>query len=125
MLKDADVMPTIAVKDLAAARRFYQDKLGLQATDSGEPGVLALRSGSSMLMVYESQYAGTNQATAATWSVGKEIDRIVQDLKARGVSFEHYDLPDTRLEGDIHVSGDMKVAWFKDPDGNILCLATH
>jgi hypothetical protein len=34
-------------------------------------------------------------------------------------------MPDTRLEGDIHVSGDMKVAWFKDPDGNILCLATH
>jgi hypothetical protein len=87
--------------------------------------VLALRSGDSMLMVYESQYAGTNQATAATWSVGQEIDNIVRDLKARGVSFEHYEMPDTRLEGDIHVSGDMKVAWFKDPDGNILCLATH
>lgn len=125
MLKDADVMPTIAVKDLAAARRFYEGKLGLQAADSGEPGVLALRSGSSMLMVYESQYAGTNQATAATWTVGKEIESIVKDLKARGVSFEHYEMPDTRLEGDIHVSGDMKVAWFKDPDGNILCLATH
>jgi catechol 2,3-dioxygenase-like lactoylglutathione lyase family enzyme len=125
MLKDANVMPTIAVKDLAAARRFYVDKLGLQATDSGEPGVLALRSGNSTLMVYESQYAGTNKATAATWSVGKEIEKIVQDLKASGVSFEHYDMPDTRLQGDIHVSGDMKVAWFKDPDGNILCLATH
>jgi catechol 2,3-dioxygenase-like lactoylglutathione lyase family enzyme len=125
MLKDANVMPTIAVKDLAVARRFYVDKLGLEATDSGEPSVLALRSGNSMLMVYESQYAGTNKATAATWSVGKEIEKIVQDLKASGVSFEHYDMPDTRLQGDIHVSGDMKVAWFKDPDGNILCLATH
>jgi catechol 2,3-dioxygenase-like lactoylglutathione lyase family enzyme len=125
MLKSANVMPTVAVKDLAAARQFYTGKLGLEATDSGEPGVLALRSGDSMLMVYESQYAGTNQATAATWSVGQEIDNIVRDLKARGVSFEHYEMPDTRLEGDIHVSGDMKVAWFKDPDGNILCLATH
>jgi catechol 2,3-dioxygenase-like lactoylglutathione lyase family enzyme len=125
MLKSANVMPTVAVKDLAAARQFYTGKLGLEATDSWEPGVLALRSGDSMLMVYESQYAGTNQATAATWSVGQEIDNIVRDLKARGVSFEHYEMPDTRLEGDIHVSGDMKVAWFKDPDGNILCLATH
>jgi catechol 2,3-dioxygenase-like lactoylglutathione lyase family enzyme len=125
MLKDANVMPTIAVKDLAVARRFYEDKLGLEATDSTEPGVLALRSGNSMLMVYESQYAGTNKATAATWTVGGEIEGIVQDLKTRGISFEHYDMPDTKLQGDIHVSGDMKVAWFKDPDGNILCLATH
>jgi extradiol dioxygenase family protein len=125
MLKDANVMPTIAVQDLAVARRFYEDKLGLEATDSGEPSVLALRCGNSMLMVYESQYAGTNKATAATWNVGKEIENIVRDLKTRGVSFEHYDMPDTKLQGDIHVSGDMKVAWFKDPDGNILCLATH
>lgn len=124
MLKDANVMATVAVKNLAVARPFYEGKLGLEATDGGEPGVLALRSGNSMLMVYESQYAGTNKATAATWTVGKEIEGLVQDLKARGVSFEHYDLPDTRLEGDIHVSGDMKVAWCKDPDGNILCLAS-
>lgn len=125
MLKNANVMPTIAVKDLAVARRFYEGTLGLEATDSGEPSVLALRSGNSMLMVYESQYAGTNKATAATWTVGKEIENVVQDLEARGVSFEHYDMPDTKLQGDIHVSGDMKVAWLKDPDGNILCLATH
>jgi catechol 2,3-dioxygenase-like lactoylglutathione lyase family enzyme len=123
MLKDANVMATVAVKDLAAARRFYVDKLGLAAADSGEPGVLELRSGSSTLMVYESQYAGTNKATAATWTVGKEIDGIVQALKAQGVSFEHYDMPGTTLQGDIHVSGDMKAAWFRDPDGNILCVA--
>jgi hypothetical protein len=44
-------------------------------------------------------------------------------LKAQGVSFEHYEMPGTTLQGDIHVSGDMKAAWFKDPDGNILCVA--
>src|SRR6185369_15301580 len=123
MLKDTNVVATVAVKDLAAARRFYVDKLGLAATDSAEPSVMGLRSGSSTLMVYESQYAGTNKATAATWSVGKEIEGIVQALKARGVSFEHYELPGAALQGDIHVAGDMKAAWFKDPDGNILCLA--
>jgi catechol 2,3-dioxygenase-like lactoylglutathione lyase family enzyme len=124
MLKNANVVATVAVKDLAAARPFYEGKLGLEVTDSGDPGVLGLRSGNSMLMVYESQYAGTNKATAATWTVGKEIEGLVRDLKAKGVSFEHYDLPGTALQGDLHVSGDMKAAWFKDPDGNILCLAS-
>jgi catechol 2,3-dioxygenase-like lactoylglutathione lyase family enzyme len=123
MLKDANVMATVAVKDLAAARRFYVDKLGLAPTDGGEPGVMALRSGGATLLVYESQYAGTNKATAATWTVGREIDGIVQALKAQGVPFEHYEMPGTTLQGDVHVAGDMKVAWFKDPDGNILCLA--
>lgn len=124
MLKDADVMATIAVKNLEAARRFYEGQLGLEVADGAEPGVLSLRSGGSTLLVYESQFAGTNQATAATWTVGKEIRDIVQALKARGVSFEHYNLPDTTVEGDIHVSGKMEVAWCKDPDGNILCLAS-
>jgi uncharacterized protein YqgV (UPF0045/DUF77 family) len=57
-----------------------------------------------------------------TWAVGDEIDRIVKTLKAKGVTFEHYDMPGTTLEGDIHVGHGMKVAWFKDPDGNILNL---
>jgi catechol 2,3-dioxygenase-like lactoylglutathione lyase family enzyme len=124
MLKDANVMATIAVKNLDTARRFYENQLGLEVAEGEEPGVLTLRSGGSVLLVYESQYAGTNKATAATWMVGKEVEAIVQALKARGVSFEHYNLPDTRVEGDIHVSGKMKVAWCKDPDGNILCLAS-
>ena len=52
-----------------------------------------------------------------------DLDAIVRDLrKAKGVTFEHYDLPDTRREGDVHVSGETRVAWFKDPDGNILSL---
>jgi hypothetical protein len=46
----------------------------------------------------------------------------VQTLKANGIEFEHYDIPNIRLEGDIHVDGKVKVAWFKDPDGNILNL---
>ena len=83
----------------------------------------AYRSGSSTLMVYESQFAGTNRATAATWLVGSELESLIQSLKAKGVKFEHYDLPDTRREGDIHVSGKVRVAWFKDPDGNILSIA--
>ena len=63
------------------------------------------QTGGSTLLVYESKFAGTNRATAATWFVGKDVDGIVRDLKAKGVSFEHYDMPDTRLEGDVHVVG--------------------
>ena len=122
MLKNINAMATIAVRDVKAAREFYQGKLGLAATDSGEPSVLALQSGASTIMIYQSQYAGTNKATSATWAVGEGIEGIVKSLKAQGVSFEHYDLPDTTRQGDVHVSGGRKVAWCKDPDGNILCL---
>ena len=50
---------------------------------------------------------------------GNDVDRIVQSLKAKGLKFEHYDMPNTTREGDIYVAGGMRIAWFKDPDGNI------
>jgi hypothetical protein len=74
--------------------------------------------------VYKSQYAGTNKATAVTWTVGEELDDIVRALKGKGVRFEHYDLPGMTRKGDVHVAGEMKAAWFKDPDGNILSLVS-
>ena|SRR5215212_2268131 len=122
MLKDAEAIATIAVRKIDVARRFYEETLGLEPA-GGEGDMRAYRSGSSTLMVYESQFAGTNRATAATWLVGTELESLIQSLKAKGVKFEHYDLPDTRREGDIHVSGKVRVAWFKDPDGNILSIA--
>ena len=76
-----------------------------------------------MLFVYRSQYAGTNKATAATW-IAEEVDALVRTLKSRGVAFEHYDFPNTTREGDVHVAGTMRVAWFKDPDGNIFSIVT-
>ena len=122
MLNASDVMATIAVKDIARARAFYEGKLGLQPAAPAEPGMAALRSGATTLLLYESQYAGTNQANAATWDVG-DIEAVVRALKERGVKFEHYNMPDTVLEGDLHVQGKRRVAWCKDPDGNILCIA--
>jgi catechol 2,3-dioxygenase-like lactoylglutathione lyase family enzyme len=122
MLGDKDAIATIAVKDVEVARKFYEGKLGLKPTGPQEPGTVTYRSGSSTIFVYESQYAGTNQATALTWVVGGDVDAIVQGLGAKGVKFEHYDLPDTTREGDIHVTGDLRLAWFKDPDGNVLAL---
>lgn len=122
MLKAKEVMATVAVRNLDTARAFYEGKLGLEPAPSKEEGVRGYKCGSATLLVYVSQYAGTNRATSATWIVGQDLERIVQDLKSKGLSFEHYDLPGTKREGDIHVAGGTRVAWFKDPDGNILSL---
>lgn len=119
MLADANAMATIAVKDLGVARKFYGDTLGLDLLPQGGPGVANFRSGSSTLVVYESKFAGTNQATAATWQVD-DAEAVVKDLAAKGVRFEHYELPGLTRQGDLHVSGSFRGAWFKDPDGNIL-----
>jgi catechol 2,3-dioxygenase-like lactoylglutathione lyase family enzyme len=124
MLNQSDAAATIAVKNLEAARHFYEDKLGLQPVGSEGDEVIVFKSGNSRINVYRSKYAGTNQATAVTFVVGDELEQIVQDLKAKGVAFEHYDMPGTTLRGDVHVAGDLKVAWFKDPDGNIVNLAS-
>jgi len=120
MLKDHDSSAILAVSDLARARAFYGDTLGLELADEGsEEGVLVYRTGATRLVVYQSQYAGTNRANAAVWGVGKDIDAIVSALEAKGAAFEHY--PDIgRLEGNVHVAGDAKLVWLKDPDGNIL-----
>ena len=120
MLADKDAMATIAVKDLAAAKKFYQQKLGFSSIGVDQAGVVTLRSGNSTIVVYESQLAGTHKATSATWGVGNEMDSIVRSLKKADVPFEHYDIPGLKREGDVHVAGEFKAAWFKDPDGNIL-----
>src|SRR5688572_3929501 len=122
MLGDYNAIATLGVKDIKRAKEFYEGKLGLQLTPDHEPGTATYQSGKTVLFVYESQYAGTNEATAATWDVSGELESIVNALKAKGVTFEHYDLPDTKREGDLHIAGGLKLAWFKDPDGNIHAL---
>jgi catechol 2,3-dioxygenase-like lactoylglutathione lyase family enzyme len=121
-LGSKDAIATIGVKDLARAKQFYEGTLGLRPVGANGPDteVQVYRTGNSRLMVYRSQYGGTNQATSATWGVGDQLEDVVQALKARGVTFEHYDMPGTTRKGDVHVFGDFKAAWFKDPEGNIL-----
>lgn len=122
MLNEKDAVATIAVKDVKVARTFYEGTLGLRHAGPDETGALTFMSGKSRIFVYESQYAGTNQATSATWVVGDELERIVETLRKKNVTFEHYDLPETTRQGDIHVAGGVRVAWLKDPDGNIIAL---
>lgn len=123
LLADHDAIVTLAVRDIDAAKKFYEGTLGLRPTPDQEEGTLSYQTATARVFVYPSQYAGTNQATAVTWIVD-DVDGLVKELKGKGVAFEHYpDLPDTKLEGDIHVSGLRRLAWFKDPDGNIHALA--
>ena len=125
MLANIDATAMLAVKDLERARDFYEDVLGLEAVGGMEGHLITYRSGASRVSVYVSDYAGTNQANALAWHV-RDVDGLVRALKAKGVTFEHYDLPGMRLEGDIHVAeeGGMRGAWFKDPDGNILHIVS-
>ena len=120
MLGNKDAAATIAVKNLEKAKKFYEDTLGLTQVGAEGEEVIIFKSGNSIVNVYQSQYAGTNKATAVTWVVGQDLEGVVQQLKAKGVAFEHYDMPGVTREGDVHVGGNMKVARFKDPDGNIL-----
>jgi catechol 2,3-dioxygenase-like lactoylglutathione lyase family enzyme len=119
-----DAMATIAVRDMNAARKFYEGTVGLKLVNDMMPEAVTFKSGSSKVLVYRSQYAGTNKATAVTWAVGGDLEKIVQGLKAKGVSFEHYDMPGVTRKGDVHVGGGPDAAWFKDPDGNILALVS-
>lgn len=127
MLSNMNAITSIGVKDISRARDFYEKKLGLSPVCSGEPmeEVQMLKCGNSLVELYQSEFAGTNKATAISWVVGDEITKEVDALKQKGINFEHYNFPYAKLEGDIHVMGNIKAAWFKDPDGNILCLANH
>jgi extradiol dioxygenase family protein len=120
MLKDHDSSAILPVGDLDRARDFYGNVLGLALDREGkEEGVLVYRTGATRLVVYRSEHAGTNRANAVVWGVGDDLDSIVAVLESKGAAFEHY--PDIgRLESNVHVAGDAKLVWLKDPDGNIL-----
>lgn len=122
MLKDRNSSAIVAVSDLTRARTFYEETLGLTLeSGSVEDGILSFRTGHTSLGVYASEFAGANKANAVSWEMKDDIVEVVDDLRSKGVTFEHY--PDLgTLNGDIHEYGEMKMVWFKDPDGNILHL---
>lgn len=124
MLGSIEALATLAVVDIERAKRFYEGKLGLKSLPGPEPSVLVLQTGATKMIVYPSEYAGTNRATAATWVV-KDVEATVKELRGRGITFEHYDFPGVKVQGDIHTVGKSKAAWFKDPDGNILAIVSE
>ena len=123
MLNDSRVDANIPASDLARAKDFYADKLGLSPTRELGGEVLMYRtSGGTAFQVYRTEYAGQAGHTIAQWHVD-DIEAEVHDLKAKGVTFEVYDMPGVTWDGEIAaMEGLGRAAWFKDSEGNIMCI---
>lgn len=124
MLNDAPIITTIPVSDVAAAREFYEKKVGLKPSADELPDGGAryeCGSGTGLILYPTTQNAGKSPATLAGWRVD-DIESVVADLKGRGVTFEEYDQPPIKTENGIATLGNLKAAWFKDQDGNILAV---
>lgn len=120
-LRDHSSSAIVAVSDYQKAKAFYRDTLKLELVGVIADQVMTFRTGATRLIVYVSGAAGSNRANAVVWGVGSKFDAVIDELKSGGVEFEHYGSnAGMHQDGDIHRSGDMKLAWFKDPDGNIL-----
>jgi extradiol dioxygenase family protein len=123
LLKDKPSSAIVAVSDLGRAREFYAETLGLEPDGGGEEDVLTFRTGATQLVVYQSEYAGTNKANAVVWNAGADFDSIAGQLQEQGVRFEEYPDLGMDISNGVHRSGEFKGVWFKDPDGNILHIA--
>lgn len=119
MLANTDITTLVAVNDLDEASDFYEAKLRLHKIQQ-EPGWIQYRTGTSDVIIYQSELAGSNKATTAAWTVD-DVETTMNDLKAAGVTtFQQYDnLPGATRDGDLHHTGPVTMAWFKDPSGNI------
>jgi predicted enzyme related to lactoylglutathione lyase len=123
MLSSSRVEANIPAGDLKRAREFYADVLGLTPTREMDGIQLSYRTdGGTSFNIYETQFAGQAGHTIAQLHVD-DIATEVRDLKSRGVTFEVYDLPGAQWDGEIaFLEGMGKAAWFKDSEGNILCI---
>lgn len=122
MLQSAPIYAYIPAKDIARARRFYEDKVGLRAKEETNGGVVYEFGGGTAAFLYLTPNAGTSQASQAFWSV-QDVDAEIQALKARGVQFERYDdMPGERSPQGAVTAGGAKAAWFRDSEGNIMAL---
>lgn len=122
MLSQLEAAAVLPAKDLKRAKSFYKDKLGLEPAEERE-GELRYRTpaGAAVLM-YETENAGTAKNTALLW-VTPDVQAEVAKLRQAGVVFEEYDMPGLKTEDGIATTGDERAAWFKDSEGNILCVA--
>jgi catechol 2,3-dioxygenase-like lactoylglutathione lyase family enzyme len=122
MLQDAPLYAYLPAKDLARARRFYEQVLGLEPDQEINGGVAYRFAGGTAAFLYPTPNAGTSQASQAFWDVA-DLEREVSDLVRRGVRFERYEgLPAPQDAQGIMTAGGAKAAWFKDSEGNTLAL---
>ena len=122
MLSTAQIVPYIPVRDVARARRFYEDQVGLKVREEYAGGVIYECGNGSWVFMYPSAGAGTSKASTLFWSVN-DVEAEMAELKSRGVTFEEYDTPDFRTVNGVATGGGAKTAWFRDTEGNILAIS--
>ncbi|GAA2771247.1 VOC family protein [Streptomyces showdoensis] len=120
MLADSPIAAIIPVNDMARAKRYYTETLGLTLVKESPQDVM-FETGGSMIGLYETPYGGQAQHTLASWKVA-DLDAEMKELRSKGVAFEDYDLPGLKTVDGVVESDDMRGAWFKDSEGNILCV---
>lgn len=126
MFGNAALHPVLPASDLERAKRWYSEKLGLEPVSEDEYGGVQYELGGGTFLVYLSDFAGTNKATAAGFRV-EDFDAAIAELRSAGVVFEEVDFGEfgATVDGVISMpDGKDKAAWFKDSEGNILSLST-
>jgi predicted enzyme related to lactoylglutathione lyase len=121
MLSSAPIRAYIPAGKISRARKFYEGTLGLTPKEEFAHGVIYECGGAEMFL-YPTPNAGTSKASQAFWQV-EDVEAEVADLKARGVTFEEYDMPGVTMENSIATGGGARTAWFKDTEGNILAVS--
>jgi catechol 2,3-dioxygenase-like lactoylglutathione lyase family enzyme len=112
----------VGSNNLERAKAFYADTLGLSPVSENPGGVVYTTDGGTSFFLYQTEFAGQAGHTIAQWHVA-DVAAEVAELRAKGLEFEHYDMPGTTWEGDVASMGDMgRAAWFKDSEGNIMCI---
>ncbi len=121
MLSAAPIRAYIPAANLARARKFYEETVGLKPGEAYAGGVI-YRCGGAEVFMYQTGNAGTSKASQAFWQVN-DVEAEVAELKARGVVFEEYDMPGIKMKNSIATGGGAKTAWFKDSEGNIMAVS--
>ena len=121
MLSNASVTTMFPVIDMARARAFYEGRLGLIPGGLRPDGKFVYRMGSSMLALFPKPDGTKAEHTAISFQV-PDIRATIDALKQSGVLFEDYDFPGLKTDNHVCVLGAEKAAWFKDTEGNLLCL---
>lgn len=121
MLANASVTTMLPVIDMARARAFYEGCLGLRAGNLRPDGKFEYAVGGSTLALFPKPDGTKAEHTAISFRV-TDINASITELKRAGVIFESYDLPGLKTMDHVCVLGAEKAAWFKDTEGNLLCL---
>ena len=120
MLSNSPIIPTLPAADLDRARAWYEEKLGLKASQERSDGLM-YDCGGTQFLLYPTSFAGTAQNTLAGWRV-EDIQAEMADLRTRGVVFEEYDFPGLKTVDGVADFEGGKGSWFKDSEGNTLAL---